>query len=159
MTRLKPITTGSGSCLSRRTLPCLMISSDCLESKEGRTESEVSVTNYHLSEIINKRGADKMNNGIFTIQSIKELVEPIAQKYKVQAIYLFGSYARGDADESSDLDFLVFGGESFKLTMIFSLAEELRSVLKKNVDVFEISEINRDSEFYNTIMKERMFVA
>lgn len=100
-----------------------------------------------------------MNNGIFTIQSIKELVEPIAQKYKVQAIYLFGSYARGDADESSDLDFLVFGGESFKLTMIFSLAEELRIVLKKNVDVFEISEINRDSEFYNTIMKERMFVA
>lgn len=100
-----------------------------------------------------------MNNGIFTIQSIKELVEPIAQKYKIQAIYLFGSYARGDADESSDLDFLVFGGESFKLTMIFSLAEELRSVLKKNVDVFEISEINRDSEFYNTIMKERMFVA
>ena len=78
---------------------------------------------------------------------------------KVQAIYLFGSYARGDADESSDLDFLVFGGESFKLTMIFSLAEELRSVLKKNVDVFEISEINCDSEFYNTIMKERMFVA
>lgn len=100
-----------------------------------------------------------MNDGIFTIQSIKELVEPIAQKYKVQAIYLFGSYARGDADESSDLDFLVFGGESFKLTMIFSLAEELRGVLKKNVDVFEISEINRDSEFYNTIMKERMFVA
>lgn len=100
-----------------------------------------------------------MNNGIFTIQSIKELVEPIAQKYKVQAIYLFGSYARGDADESSDLDFLVFGGESFKLTMIFSLAEELQSVLKNNVDVFEISEINRDSEFYNTIMKERMFVA
>lgn len=100
-----------------------------------------------------------MNNGIFTIQSIKELVEPIAQKYKVQAIYLFGSYARGDADESSDLDFLVFGGESFKLTMIFSLAEELRIVLKKKVDVFEISEINRDSEFYNTIMKERMFVA
>ena len=100
-----------------------------------------------------------MNNGIFTIQSIKELVEPIAQKYKVQAIYLFGSYARGDADESSDLDFLVFGGESFKLTMIFSLGEELRIVLKKNVDVFEISEINRDSEFYNTIMKERMFVA
>ena len=72
-----------------------------------------------------------MNNGIFTIQSIKELVEPIAQKYKVQAIYLFGSYARGDADESSDLDFLVFGGEDFKLTMIFSLAEELRMVLKK----------------------------
>lgn len=40
--------------------------------------------------------------------------------------------------------------------MIFALAEELR---EKNVDVFEISEINKDSDFYNTIMKERLFVA
>ena len=43
--------------------------------------------------------------------------------------------------------------------MIFSLAGELRSVLKKDADVFEIKEINRDSEFYKTIMKEGMFVA
>lgn len=100
-----------------------------------------------------------MDNHIFTIQDIKALVAPIAQKYKVREIYLFGSYARGDADENSDLDFLVFGGENFKLTRIFSLAEELRDVLKKDVDVFEINEINRDSDFYHTIMKERLPVA
>lgn len=100
-----------------------------------------------------------MNDRIFTIPAIKALVMPIAQKYKVQQIYLFGSYARGDADENSDLDFLVFGGENFKLTSIFSLAEELRDVLQKNVDVFEINEINRDSDFYQTIMKERLLVA
>lgn len=100
-----------------------------------------------------------MDNIVFTIQDIKALVKPIAEKYKVREIYLFGSYARGEADESSDLDFLVFGGENFKLTMIFSLTEELREVLKKNVDVFEINEINRDSDFYYTIMKERLLVA
>lgn len=99
-----------------------------------------------------------MDDRIFTIQDIKALVSPIAQKYKVREIYLFGSYARGDANESSDLDFLVLGGENFKLTMIFSLAEELRDVLKKNVDVFEINEINQDSDFYHTIMKERLLV-
>ena len=87
------------------------------------------------------------------------MVKPIAQKYKVKEIYLFGSYARGEADENSDLDFLVFGGENFKLTRIFALAEDLREVLKKNVDVFEINEINRDSDFYHTIMKERLLVA
>ncbi|MCM1064940.1 MAG: nucleotidyltransferase domain-containing protein [Eubacterium sp.] len=59
------------------------------------------------------------------------MVKPIAQKYKVKEIYLFGSYARGEADESSALDLLVYGGEGFKLTMIFSLAEELRETLKK----------------------------
>lgn len=100
-----------------------------------------------------------MNGHIFTIQDIRALVKPIAQKYNVQEIYLFGSYARGEADEASDLDFLVFGGDNFKLTMIFSLAEELRSVLKKEVDVFEINEINQGSDFYNTIMKERLPVA
>lgn len=43
--------------------------------------------------------------------------------------------------------------------MIFALAEELRETLRKQfVDVFEINEINRDSDFYNTIMKERLLV-
>lgn len=100
-----------------------------------------------------------MEKTIFTISDIKALVKPIAKKYKVKEIYLFGSYARGEADEESDLDFLVFGGEEFKLTMIFSLAEELRKVLNKDVDVFEIHEINEDSDFYKTIMKERLLVA
>ena len=100
-----------------------------------------------------------MNNKVFTITDIKALVKPIAEKYNVDEIYLFGSYARDEADQNSDLDFLVFGGQNFKLTMIFSLAEELRAILNKKVDVFEINEINQDSEFYKTIMKERHRVA
>ena len=100
-----------------------------------------------------------MNDKVFTITDIKALVKPIAEKYNVDEIYLFGSYARDEADQNSDLDFLVFGGQNFKLTMIFSLAEELRAILNKKVDVFEINEINRDSDFYKTIMKERLRVA
>lgn len=100
-----------------------------------------------------------MNKTVFTIKDIISLVKPIAEKYKVNEIYLFGSYARGEADENSDLDFLVFGGENFKFTMIFSLAEELRMVLKKDVDVFEINEINKDSNFYNRIKRERLLIA
>lgn len=100
-----------------------------------------------------------MSDHILSLKDIVSLVGPIAKKYKVKEIYLFGSYARGEADGNSDLDFLVLGGENFKLTMIFALAEELREALKKDVDVFEINEINKDSDFYNTIMKERMLVA
>ena len=100
-----------------------------------------------------------MNKKILTSEDINRFVRPIAEKYHVKEIYLFGSYARGEADENSDLDFLVFGGKNFKLTMIFSLAEDLREVLNKKVDVFEISEINQDSDFYKTIMKERVLVA
>ena len=100
-----------------------------------------------------------MNKEIFTFENITNLVAPIAKKYGVKRIYLFGSYARGEATENSDLDFLVFGGDNFKLTLIFALAEDLRKALQKDVDVFEINEINKDSNFYHTIMKERLLVA
>ena len=100
-----------------------------------------------------------MKDKVLTLEDIVRLVKPIAEKYHVQEIYLFGSYARGEADTDSDLDFLVYGGENFKLTMIFALAEDLREALNKQVDVFEIHEVNTDSEFYNTIMKERLLVA
>lgn len=96
-----------------------------------------------------------MNENIFSFEDIKTMVRPIAKKYGVQAIYLFGSYARGEADKNSDLDFLVFGGDDFKPTLVFALAEELRAVFNKNVDVYEIHEINQDSAFYQKVMKER----
>lgn len=96
---------------------------------------------------------------IFTLENINRLVKPLAAKYRVKEIYLFGSYARGEADEDSDLDFLVYGGEDFKLTNILALGEELREVLKKKVDIFEIREVNQDSDFYKTIMKEKVLVA
>ena len=100
-----------------------------------------------------------MQASVFTMEQIAAAVKPLADKYRVKEIYLFGSYVRGEADENSDLDFLVFGGEMFRRTMIFALAEDLREVLKKNVDVFEITEVNPDSNFYQTIMKEKVLVA
>ena len=87
------------------------------------------------------------------------LQPPLEWINQEKEIYLFGPYARGEADENSDLDFLVFGGEGFKLTSILALGEELREVLKKNVYIFEIREVNQDSDFYKTIMKEKVLVA
>ena len=94
-----------------------------------------------------------------TFDEIVNIVKPIADRYKIKEIYLFGSYAREEATADSDLDFLVYGGENFKLTMIFAFAEELRKALKKDVDVFEINEVNQDSDFYKNIIRERVLVA
>lgn len=100
-----------------------------------------------------------MDKRIFTLENIMAMVKPLAEKYQVKEIYLFGSYARGEADENSDFDFLVFGGDNFKLTNILALGEDLREVLQKKVDIFEIHEVNQDSEFYRTIMREKVLVA
>ena len=100
-----------------------------------------------------------MQGKVMTITDITYIVKPLADKYNIQQVYLFGSYARKEATEDSDVDILVCGGDKFKLTMVFAFAEELRKALNKDVDVFEINEINQDSDFYKTIMKERVLVA
>ncbi|MDR0987296.1 MAG: nucleotidyltransferase domain-containing protein [Ruminococcus sp.] len=44
---------------------------------------------------------------IYTIEEIKERIKPVAEKYNLPAVYLFGSYARGEADEQSDIDLMI----------------------------------------------------
>ena len=44
---------------------------------------------------------------VYSIAEIQNKVLPIIQKYHIPAMYLFGSYARGTANEDSDIDFLV----------------------------------------------------
>lgn len=100
-----------------------------------------------------------MTGRILSFSDIQRIVKPLAEKYHISEVYIFGSYARNEATSVSDIDFLVFGGKDFKLTSIFAFAEELRMLIHKEIDVFEISEVNRDSEFYTTIMKERVKVA
>ena len=39
----------------------------------------------------------------YTVDKIKEIVAALAARYGADRIYLFDSYARGDADKSSDI--------------------------------------------------------
>ncbi len=44
---------------------------------------------------------------VYTIAELQRIITPIAQKYRLRAVYLFGSYARGTATENSDVDLLI----------------------------------------------------
>ena len=44
---------------------------------------------------------------IYSIEQIKERIEPVALKYGLPAVYLFGSNAKGEATEDSDVDILI----------------------------------------------------
>lgn len=48
---------------------------------------------------------------IYTIEELKAIIIPIAKKYGIQKVYLFGSMARGDGDENSDIDLRIEKGE------------------------------------------------
>ena len=44
---------------------------------------------------------------IYSVQEIADRIRPVAKRYNLKAVYLFGSYARGEADAKSDIDLLV----------------------------------------------------
>ena len=129
------------------------------KSYENDEEKQNTIKYNYIVEQLSKINQIDEETGILEIEDIVRKCTKVFERYEVRFCYLFGSYARGEASGDSDLDFLVFGGKSFKKTLIFALAEELREVFDKPVDVYEIHEVNQDSALYNTIMKEKRLIA
>ena len=90
---------------------------------------------------------------------IENCIRSLLVRYGAEYALLFGSYARGEETPDSDIDIVVFGGKHFKKTNIFAFAEELREALGKEADVFEISEINTGTPFYEALMREGVKIA
>lgn len=93
--------------------------------------------------------------GLQTIEKIKEIVtELFENEYKgeIEFCYLFGSYAKGTAKETSDIDLYV----SSTLTGLkfVGLIERLRQSLHKKVDLLRSSELINNIDLLNEIMKE-----
>ena len=62
----------------------------------------------------------------------------IAAKHGVRSIRVFGSVARGEADEQSDVDFLVEMEPGRSLFDMGGLLMDLRELLGRNVDVVSV---------------------
>ncbi len=71
----------------------------------------------------------------YTMNEIREKSIPIAQKYGVNRLGLFGSYARGEANSTSDLDFLIDEGQIRGLLQYMGFVLELEDAFGCHVDV------------------------
>ena len=71
---------------------------------------------------------------IYTTKEIADKVRPIAEEYGIDKVYLFGSYARGEATENSDIDFYVELSKplGLKFCSFFSDVEES---VGKSIDI------------------------
>ena len=86
------------------------------------------------------------------IKKISERTNHIFEKYGLEYAGVFGSYARGDNTEKSDVDILFKPGKTLSLFDIVGLKDELSEVLENKVDL--ISEKAVVSYFRDYILKD-----
>ena len=71
----------------------------------------------------------------YTLEDIRKIAIPIFKKYGVKSLTIFGSYARNEAKEDSDLDFFIDKGDLRGLFQYYSLVNELEDSFKCHVDL------------------------
>lgn len=82
---------------------------------------------------------------IYTLNELSSLISPVANKYNLNSVYLFGSYARNEADENSDIDILI-DREGSLIKSLFDMSRlynDLTNILQKNIDLVTIQTLNQ----------------
>jgi predicted nucleotidyltransferase len=83
---------------------------------------------------------------IYTLDEIRELITPVAQKHNLAAVWVFGSYARGEATETSDVDLLIDDKESSNkgIFALSGLHLNLEEQINKPIDLITLDGLNNN---------------
>lgn len=101
----------------------------------------VSNRNNYITKLIR----ENISSGVLTIKQIKQLIKPVISKYQIEEVFLFGSYARGEANSNSDIDIYCSHGKIRTLYDLTDFKEDLENALGKKVDVVTIGSQMDDS--------------
>jgi len=82
-------------------------------------------------------------NTLELIQDKKSDILAIAARHGAKNIRLFGSVARGEDNEASDIDLLVSMEKNRSLYDLIGLQQDIQQILKRRVDVLTDKSINR----------------
>ena len=88
------------------------------------------------------------------IKEIKDRIKPVMVKHHIKDVYLFGSYARGEANSNSDVDIYCDSGDIDTLFKEVDFCEELKEALGKEVDVVTIG--SKMHDYFKQQLEEDM---
>lgn len=92
----------------------------------------------------------------YTCDDIKRVIFPIAQKYQIEKVYLFGSYARGDYNKKSDIDLRIEKGDLRGVFALCGFYTEVEEALQKSVDILTTGSL--EPEFLQRIQKDEVLI-
>ena len=119
---------------------------------ENNPDAEGSLKYQYLFQEISQFGFVDENHGVLSKEDIVRSCNLVFQTYPVEYCYLFGSYAKGLASETSDVDLLLC--TNITGIKFYGLVERLRETLKKNVDVLEVRQLTNNPELINEILRD-----
>ena len=90
----------------------------------------------------------------YTLEEIRQRTVPIAQRYGIRNLRLFGSYARGEARDDSDVDLRIDKGNLTGLFSYYAMVDELERALGRHVDL--VLDDSRDKAFLEHIAGEEL---
>ncbi|MCL1873141.1 MAG: nucleotidyltransferase domain-containing protein [Clostridiales bacterium] len=91
---------------------------------------------------------------MLTLDDIRQVIMPLAEKYDIIKVDLFGSYASGKATETSDADFLVkFRADIPSIFKVLGFKEELETNLRYPVDVVTLPITKKDKLNIDKVIK------
>ena len=93
--------------------------------------NNVSNKNKYIVSLIE----NNINPSVLTIKQIKTRMLPVMAKHGIHEVFLFGSYARGEATNKSDVDIYCESGDVKTLIDQGFLEDELEEALGKEVDI------------------------
>ena len=100
-----------------------------------------------------------LRRNMLTTEQIKQTVSEYFKDKPVKKVYLFGSYARGEADENSDVDLLVDLDYSKKIGwQVYSWHDELKDIFKKKVDVVSSGGLVDDRLFTRFVEAQKLLI-
>jgi len=89
-----------------------------------------------------------MSDKVYNIDEIQLILAPIAMKYNVDRVFLFGSYARGEANGDSDMDFIIDKGRLRGLQLAGMLGD-LQEKFGKTVDLLTTTGISKTTDDFS----------
>ena len=119
---------------------------------ENDTSKENTAKYRFLLHEVSEMDSVDEEHGILTLEDIELAVVNVLSDYPVEFCYLFGSYAKGKATETSDIDLLI--DSSISGLQFYGLAERLRETLHKRVDLLDIKQVVANEELLKEILKE-----
>ena len=80
---------------------------------------------------------------LYTINEIKDIAADVARQYGVEKIALLGSYARGEQNESSDIDFVIKKGKIKGYFQLYGFINTLEERFGTHIDVLTYKSLEK----------------